>query len=154
MALSGASIYLDGASARAFSWSGSTSLLGRATAAGNWSTSAAINDVTLRSSNKLLLQSGTGAAAIVVDVSNNVGIGKTSITSGYSFDVSGNIITSGNINFGNTSRSLFWGGTNSNLGRAGVGGEYSTSAAINDIVLRSGNKLIITIWGRCGGYSD
>ena len=166
MSLSGASIYLDGASARAFSWSGSTSLLGRATAAQNWSTSAAINDVTLRSSNKLLLQSGTGAAALVIDVSNNVGIGKTnpsskldvtgdilgskigvgktSITSGFSLDVSGNIVTSGNINLANTSTSLYWGGTSCNLGRAGFNGDYSTSAAINDIVLRSGSgKLLL-----------
>ena len=165
MALSGASIYLDGASARAFSWSGSTSLLGRATAGGNWSTSASINDVTLRSSNKLLLQSGTGAAAIVVDVSNNVGIGKTnpsqnldvsgnilalrlgvgttSILSNYSLDVSGNIITTGNIALVNGATSIFWTGTNSNLGRAGTGNTYSTSAATNDIVLRSANKLLL-----------
>jgi len=165
MSLSGASIYLDGASARAFSWSGSMSLLGRATAAGNWSTSAAINDVTLRSSNKLLLQSGTGAACIVINASNNVGIGKTNPSekldvtgnivatkigigttanlSNYSLDVAGNIITTGNIALVNGATSIFWTGTNSNLGRAGTGNTYSTSAATNDIVLRSANKLLL-----------
>ena len=165
MSLSGASIYLDGASARAFSWTGSTSALGRATAAQNYSTSAAINDVTLRSSNKLLLQSGTGVAAIVVDVSNNVGIGKTNPSekldvtgnivatkigigttanlSNYSLDVAGNIITTGNIALVNGATSIFWTGTNSNLGRAGTGNTYSTSASTNDIVLRSANKLLL-----------
>jgi hypothetical protein len=74
---------------------------------------------------------------------NAVCIGSSSILSGYALDVTGNIITSGNIALVNASRSIFWTGTNSNLARAGVAGEYSTSAAINDIVLRSGNKLIL-----------
>jgi hypothetical protein len=52
-------------------------------------------------------------------------LGGTAITSGYTLDVKGDVITSGNINFANTSRSLFWGGTNSSLARAGVVGEYS-----------------------------
>jgi hypothetical protein len=73
----------------------------------------------------------------------NVGIGNSNPLSNYALDVSGSIITTGNIALANTSRSIFWNGTNSNLARAGVTGEYSTSAAINDIVLRSGNKLIL-----------
>jgi hypothetical protein len=74
---------------------------------------------------------------------NAVCIGSSSILSGYALDVTGNIITTGNIALVNASRSIFWTGTNSNLGRAGAAGEYSISAAINDIVLRSSNKLIL-----------
>jgi len=51
-------------------------VLAIATTAGAWSTSAATNDVVLRSdSYKLVLQSGGGAAGLVIDTSNNVGIG-------------------------------------------------------------------------------
>jgi hypothetical protein len=78
-----------------------------------------------------------------VIISNSLSIGTTSILASYGLNVSANIITSGNIALANASRSIFWTGTNSNLARAGVAGEYSTSAAINDIVLRSGNKLIL-----------
>jgi hypothetical protein len=70
-------------------------------------------------------------------------IGTTTTLASYGLNVNANIITSGNIALANASRSIFWTGTNSNLARAGVAGEYSTSAAINDIVLRSGNKLIL-----------
>jgi hypothetical protein len=78
-----------------------------------------------------------------VVIGNSLSIGTTSILASYGLNVSANIITSGNIALANASRSIFWTGTNSNLARAGVAGEYSTSAAINDIVLRSGNKLIL-----------
>jgi hypothetical protein len=78
-----------------------------------------------------------------VIISNSLSIGTTSILASYGLNVSANIITSGNIALANASRSIFWTGTNSNLARAGVAGEYSTSSAINDIVLRSGNKLIL-----------
>ncbi|MEI8037180.1 MAG: hypothetical protein WCJ14_02215, partial [Verrucomicrobiota bacterium] len=48
-------------------------VLAIATTAGAWSTSAATNDVVLRSdSYKLVLQSGGGAAGLVIDTSNNV----------------------------------------------------------------------------------
>jgi hypothetical protein len=165
MSLSGNDIYLASTAARAYSWSGSTSLLGRATAAQNYSTSSAANDIILRGSNKILLQSGTGAACIVINASNNVGIGKTNPSekldvtgnilatkigigttanlSNYSLDVAGNIITTGNIALVNGATSIFWTGTNSNLGRAGTGNTYSTSASTNDIVLRSANKLLL-----------
>jgi hypothetical protein len=78
-----------------------------------------------------------------VVIGNSLSIGTTSILASYGLNVSANIITSGNIALANASRSIFWTGTNSNLARAGIAGEYSTSAAINDIVLRSGNKLIL-----------
>jgi hypothetical protein len=174
MSLSGNDIYLNGTTNREYSWSGSNSSLGRAATAQAYSTSSIINDLVLRSAGNLILQSGVGASALIINTSNQaffrnalciagtaitagsvlditgnsimrnaLVVGGTTITSGYTLDVKGDVITSGNINLANTSRSLFWGGTNSNLGRAGVGGEYSTSAAINDIVLRSGNKLIL-----------
>lgn len=78
-----------------------------------------------------------------IDNSGSVGIGTTTPLSSYLLDVRGNIVSTGNIALVNASRSIFWTGTNSNLARAGVAGEYSTSAAINDIVLRSGNNLIL-----------
>ena len=174
MSLSGNDIYLNGTTNKEYSWVGSNSSLGRAATAAAYSSSSIINDVVLRSANNLILQSGVGASALIINTSNQaffrnsvciagtaittgsvlditgnsimrnaLVVGGTTITSGYTLDVKGDVITSGNINLANTSRSLFWGGTNSNLGRAGVGGEYSTSAAINDIVLRSGNKLIL-----------
>jgi hypothetical protein len=89
LSLSGDSIYLSSTAAQAYSWTGSTSLVGRATAAGNYSTSAATIDI---SSNKLLLQSGTGSACIVINSSNNVGIDKTNPSQ--KLDVTGNIVAS------------------------------------------------------------
>jgi hypothetical protein len=174
ISLSGNDISLNGTANRAYGWASSTSLLGRCATAATYSTNSLINDVVLRSANNLILQSGVGTSALIINTSNQaffrnaVGINKTSITSGFILDVNGdvaignsicigttttlasyglnvnaNIITSGNIALANASRSIFWTGTNSNLARAGVAGEYSTSAAINDIVLRSGNKLIL-----------
>jgi hypothetical protein len=109
----------------------------------------------INTSNQALINNSLGVATtsitsgFVLDVSGNVTmrnslcLGKTSLIASYALDVSGNIITTGNIALANASRSIFWTGTNSNLARAGVAGEYSSSAAINDIVLRSGNKLIL-----------
>lgn len=53
--------------------------LGVATAAGYFSASAIAGDMILRSRNKLILQSGT-TAGIIIDTSNNVGIGTTTNT--------------------------------------------------------------------------
>jgi hypothetical protein len=174
MSLSGNDISLNGTANRAYGWLSSTSALGRAAVAGSYSTNSVINDVVLRSANNLILQSGVGTSALIINTSNQaffrnalciagtaitagsvlditgnstmrnaLVVGGTTITSGYTLDVKGDVITSGNINLANTSTSLFWGGTNSNLGRAGLAGQYSTSSAIDDIVLRSSNKLIL-----------
>jgi hypothetical protein len=47
---------------------------------------------------------------------NAVCIGSTSILSNYALDVTGNIITTGNIALANASRSIFWTGTNATCG--------------------------------------
>jgi hypothetical protein len=149
ISLSGNDISLNGTANRAYGWLSSTSLLGRAAVAAAYSTNSLINDVVLRSANNLILQSGTGTSALIINTSNQaffrngVVVGGTAITSGYTLDVKGDVITSGNINLANTSTSLFWGGTNSNLGRAGAVGQYSTSSAVNDIILRSSNRLLL-----------
>jgi hypothetical protein len=149
MSLSGNDIYLNGTTNREYSWSGSNSSLGRAATAGAYSSSSIINDLVLRSANNLILQSGTGTSALIINTSNQaffrngVVVGGTAITSGYTLDVKGDVITSGNINFANTSRSLFWGGSNSCLARAGVVGEYSQSAAVNDIIIRADNRILL-----------
>jgi len=55
--------------------------LGVATSAGSWSTSSAANDVVLKSdASKVILQSGAGAAGLVIDTANNVGIGTSNPT--------------------------------------------------------------------------
>jgi hypothetical protein len=51
--------------------------LSRVTIAGQLSTGSAVNDTILRSTNKLVLQSGTASPAIVINTNNNVGIGTT-----------------------------------------------------------------------------
>jgi hypothetical protein len=71
-------------------WGGDAAL-GRASLVGNYSNSAAVGDIILRSSaaNKLILQSGTGAGAIVIASTNYVGIGKTN--PGTALDVVGTV---------------------------------------------------------------
>jgi hypothetical protein len=109
----------------------------------------------INTSNQAFFRNGVGinktsiTSGFILDVNgdvvigNSICIGTTTTLASYGLNVNANIITSGNIALANASRSIFWTGTNSNLARAGVAGEYSTSAAINDIVLRSGNKLIL-----------
>jgi hypothetical protein len=81
------------------------------------------------------------AAAMVIDTVNNIGIGTTAPTSGYKLDVRGNVMGNGSIALNN---SIFWSGsTNRDLSRANIAGQYSTSAAINDSVLRTTNKLLL-----------
>jgi hypothetical protein len=149
MSLSGNDIYLKGTTNREYSWAGSNSSLGRVATAGAYSSSSIINDLVLRSAGNLILQSGTTTSALIINTSNQaffrngVVVGGSAITSGYTLDVKGDVITSGNINFANTSRSLFWGGSNSCLARAGVVGEYSQSSAVNDIIIRADNRVLI-----------
>jgi hypothetical protein len=149
MSLSGNDIYLNGTTNREYSWAGSNSSLGRVATAGAYSSSSIINDLVLRSAGNLILQSGTTTSALIINTSNQaffrngVVVGGSAITSGYTLDVKGDVITSGNINFANTSRSLFWGGSNSCLARAGAIGEYSQSSAVNDIIVRADNRILL-----------
>jgi hypothetical protein len=46
-----------------------------ATAAGSFSSSSAVNDMVIRSLNRLILQSGGGSAAILITTNNRIGIG-------------------------------------------------------------------------------
>lgn len=56
---------------------GSSALnIGVANSAGNYSVDAALHDAVIRHGSKLLLQSGSGASALCINTSNNVGIGK------------------------------------------------------------------------------
>ncbi len=55
-------------------WGTGTSALGRASAAGAYSTSAVIGDIILRSDTNLHLQSGSTTSAIAIDTTNNVTI--------------------------------------------------------------------------------
>jgi hypothetical protein len=45
-----------------------------ATAAGAFSSSSAVNDMVLRSLNRLILQSGGGSYGILIDTNNNVNV--------------------------------------------------------------------------------
>ena len=72
----------------------------------------------------------------------DVGIGLNNPT--YKLQVNGDIYTSNNIILGKgTNTSIGWDGNIAALGRANAAGAYSTSAAINDIVLRSANNLLL-----------
>ena len=51
--------------------------ISRVVTAGQYSTGSAVNDTIIRSTIKLVLQSGTASPAIVIDTANNVGIGIT-----------------------------------------------------------------------------
>jgi hypothetical protein len=95
MSLSGNDISLNGTANRAYGWVSSTSLLGRASTAGAYSSSSIINDLVLRSAGNLILQSGTGASALIINTTNQaifrnaVGIGATTISTGNVLDVAG-----------------------------------------------------------------
>jgi hypothetical protein len=109
----------------------------------------------INATNQALFRNAVGinktsiASGFILDVNGNVVIGDsicigtTTTLTGYGLNVNANINTSGNINLANTSTGLLWGGTNSSLARAGVVGQYSTSSAVNDIILRSGNRLLL-----------
>jgi hypothetical protein len=95
MSLSGNDIYLNGTANREYSWAGSNSSLGRAATAAAYSSSSIINDLVLRSAGNLILQSGTGASALIINTTNQaifrnaVGIGLTTISAGTIFDAGG-----------------------------------------------------------------
>lgn len=126
---------------RSIFWTGTNSNLARAGIAGEYSTSAAINDIVLRSGNNLILQSGTGASCMFIDTANNVGIGTTSITTGVKLDVNGLIESRTGI--GANSSFYFRGVANSDINRVISAGQFSNGSAVNDTVIRSTNKLVL-----------
>jgi hypothetical protein len=67
-------ISLKSDSASSLFWGGTLTSLGRANGSGDFSSSAVAGDLVLRSVGKLILQSGTGIGAIVIDTSNNINI--------------------------------------------------------------------------------
>jgi hypothetical protein len=75
--LSGNDIILNSSGNRSYGWTSTTSALGRAAVADAYSTGSIIGDIVLRSTGNLRLQSGTGAAVMVIDTANNIGIGIT-----------------------------------------------------------------------------
>ncbi len=78
------SISLPSTTNSSYFWSGvSSTFLGRANTAGSYSSSAAVGDLVLSSNNKIIIKSGatTNPIAICVDLSNNIGIGKTNPSS-------------------------------------------------------------------------
>jgi hypothetical protein len=81
---------LNTSSSTSFYWNGTTSLLGRASAVGNFSSSAIVGDIILKSTNRLILQSGNGSYGVIIDTLNNVQMAG-------SITVSGSISTSGTI---------------------------------------------------------
>jgi hypothetical protein len=95
MSLSGNDIYLNGTTNKEYSWLSSNSSLGRSATAGAYSTSSIINDLVLRSAGNLILQSGTGAIALIINTTNQaifrnaVGVGLTTISAGTIFDAGG-----------------------------------------------------------------
>ncbi|NDD85459.1 hypothetical protein EBZ38_14450, partial [bacterium] len=126
---------------RSIFWTGTNSNLARAGIAGEYSTSAAINDIVLRSGNNLILQSGTGASCMFIDTANNVGIGTTSITTGVKLDVNGLIESRTGI--GANSSFYFRNAFNSDINRVISAGQFSTGSAVDDMVIRSSNKLVL-----------
>ena len=67
-------ISLKSDSASSLFWGGTLTSLGRANGPGDYSGSAVSGDLVLRSVGKLILQSGTGIGAIIIDTSNNINI--------------------------------------------------------------------------------
>jgi hypothetical protein len=89
--------YANSAIAFTLSNSNTVANLGIAAQTGQYSSSALVNDVTLRSgSNRaLILQSGTNAGAVYISSNNNVGIGGSAPT--VQLDVTGDVRASGYI---------------------------------------------------------
>ena len=64
--------------------------INRVISAGQFSTNSAVNDMVIRSTNKLVLQSGIGEPGIVIGTNNSVGIGTTNPET--KLDVNGNLL--------------------------------------------------------------
>jgi hypothetical protein len=120
-----------------FYWNGTTSLLGRASAIGNYSTSATVGDIILKSTNRLILQSGNGSYGVIIDTLNNVQMAG-------SITVSGSITASGTIT-GNGSGLNALNATNINTGilSISVGGTGKTSLTNTHILVGNGPNPIL-----------
>ena len=136
---------------------------GQAGGAGAFSTSAAIGDAILRSQAgyQLLLQAGGGGSAITINSGNNVSVSNilnaatlqqggvsvsTLITNALTayLPLAGGTMTSSIIMTGSSS-AIYFTGSGAAFGEAGGAGAFSSSAATNDLILRSrtGNNLIL-----------
>jgi len=120
-----------------FYWNGTNSLLGRASAIGNYSTSATVGDIILKSTNRLILQSGNGSYGVIIDTLNNVQMAG-------SITVSGSITASGIIT-GNGSGLSALNATNINSGilSISVGGTGKTSLNTTQILIGNGPNPIL-----------
>jgi len=128
---------LSSSSSTSFFWNGTTSLLGRAAIIGNYSTSANVGDIILKSTNRLILQSGNGSYGVLIDTSNNVKM------SG-SLDISGSITLLGNIT-GNGSRlnSLNASNITSGILNVAQGGTGTTTLNTTQLLVGNGTNTIL-----------
>ena len=79
----------------------------------------------------------TETTQMIIDSSGNIGIGTTT-------NISSKLYINGNININNSVNPfLKLGGNDNNLGVATIGGSFSGSSSIGDMVLRSTNNLIL-----------
>lgn len=81
--------------------------INRVITAGTFSTNSAVNDMVIRSTNKLVLQSGTASPAIVIDTANNVGIGTTNPTA--LLDIVKSVVNTGSVDVLNLRVDANWG---------------------------------------------
>jgi len=126
------SVYNSAAVEYALSNASTTAMLGLAFQAGQYSTSAAANDVILRtgSNQKLLLQSGSGVAGISITGANNIGMGTASPIDKLQV-VGGDISVYNGTAAANQGGALNFGtNTNSNYGEmASIKGVYNNANA-------------------------
>ena len=126
---------LSASSSTSFYWNGTTSLLGRASAIGNYSTSANVGDIILKSANRLILQSGNGTYGIIIDTSNNVQmVGSLSVSG----SISGNGSNLTSLNASNISSGVL------SMSNGGIGTTTLTSGQLligngTNIMLQSAN---------------
>jgi hypothetical protein len=128
---------LSASSPTSFYWNGTTSLLGRASAIGNYSTSAIVGDIILKSTNRLILQSGNGSYGVIIDTSNNVQMAG-------SVTVSGSVSISGTIT-GNGSGLTTLNATNLSSGIVSVsrGGTGLGTLNTNQVLIGNGTNALL-----------
>jgi len=102
-----------------------------ASAGGAWSASAAVDDHVVRAlSGKLILQTGSGAAGVIIDSSNNVGIGTSTINARLQLSGGGMAIDGGLVQ-GSARPAI-----STAVGAYEIRGHSSTSFASNNGFLR------------------